>query len=103
MSKFTDAINFRIGAEYKIDKLMLRAGYGSQGDPYISTDSKSFSISTFSGGLGYRINSYYIDMTYQKVISDSERWPYSLNDVPTSIANIRNNRSNIFLTIGTRF
>jgi hypothetical protein len=103
MSKFTDAINFRIGAEYKIDKLMLRAGYGSQGDPYISTDNKNFSISTFSGGLGYRINNYYIDMTYQKVVSDSERWPYSLNDVPTSIANIRNNRSNIFLTIGTRF
>jgi long-subunit fatty acid transport protein len=103
MSKFTDAINFRIGAEYKIDKLMLRAGYGSQGDPYISTDNKSFSISTFSGGLGYRINNYYVDMTYQKVVSDSERWPYSLNDVPTSIANIRNNRSNIFLTIGTRF
>jgi hypothetical protein len=42
-------------------------------------------------------------MTYQKVISDSERWPYSLNDVPTSIANIRNNRNNIFLTIGSRF
>jgi hypothetical protein len=103
MSNFKDAINFRIGAEYKIDKLMLRAGYGSQGDPYVSTDNKSFNISTFSGGIGYRINKYYIDMTYQKVVSNSERWPYSLNDVPTSIANIRNNRNNIFLTVGSRF
>ena len=103
LSKYTDAINFRIGAEYKIDKLMLRGGYGLQGDPYVPIENKSFNISTYSGGLGYRINSYYIDMTYQKVTSNSERWPYSLNNTPTSIANIKNSRNNVFLTVGTRF
>ncbi len=104
LSKYTDAINFRIGAEYKIDKqLMLRAGYGSQGDPYVVTDNKSFKINTYSGGLGYRINNYYIDLTYQKVSSNSERWPYALNNIPTSIANVKNSRNNVFLTIGSRF
>lgn len=103
LSKYTDAINFRVGAEYKINKLMLRGGYGLQGDPYVPIDNKSFKISTYSAGLGYRINSYYIDMTYQKVTSNSERWPYALNNIPTSIANIKNSRNNVFLTVGTRF
>lgn len=103
LARYTQAINFRLGAEYKIENLMLRAGYGSQGDPYVATDQKSFTISTYSGGLGYRFNNYYIDMTYQRISSNSERWPYALNDIPSAIADVRNGRNNVFITIGTRF
>ena len=103
LAKYKSAINYRIGAEYKIDNLMLRAGYGVQGDPYQSSVDNNFKVNTYSGGLGYRVNGYYIDLSYQKVMFNSDKWPYSLNNNTHSVSKISNARNNIFLSIGTRF
>lgn len=103
LAKYKSAINYRIGAEYKLDKLMLRAGYGVQGDPYQNSVDNNFKVNTYSGGLGYRINGYYIDLSYQKVMFNSDKWPYSLNNNTQSIAKVSNERNNVFLTIGSRF
>ena len=103
MNNYKSAVNYRIGAEYKIDKVMLRAGYGVQGNPYKDLDNNEFKTSTYSGGLGYRINNYYIDLTYQNVAYNSDLKPYTLNSGTGPVASLKNTRNNVFLTIGSRF
>ena len=103
LNNYKSAINYRLGAEYKIEKLMLRAGYGVQGNPYKALDNNKFKISTYSAGIGYRINNIYVDMTYQQMVYNSDIKPYTLNPGNSPIASIKNTRNNIFLTIGRRF
>jgi len=103
LNNYKSAINYRLGAEYKFDKLMLRAGYGVQGNPYKSLDNDRFKTSTYSGGLGYRFNDIYIDMTYQQIVYNSDIKPYTLNPGNSPLASIKNTRNNVFLTVGKRF
>ena len=103
LNNYKSAVNYRLGAEYKIDKLMLRAGYGIQGNPYKALDNDRFKISTYSGGIGYRFNNIYVDMTYQQIIYNSDIKPYTLNPGNSPMASINNTRNNVFLTIGRRF
>lgn len=100
MNKYKSAVNFRLGGEYKINTLMLRAGYGVQGNPYQDLDVP---IKTISGGAGYRIAKFYIDLTYQNVNYDNEMRPYTLADGTEPAATLKNTRNNVFLTLGTRF
>lgn len=103
LNNFKSAVNYRIGAEYKIEKFMLRAGYGIQGSPYKNLDEQRFKTTTLSGGLGYRFSSYYVDLAYQNVVYNSNIKSYSLNPGFSPEALITNNRNNVFLTIGKRF
>ena len=103
INNYKSAVNYRIGAEYKVQKIMIRAGYGVQGNPYKSLESANFNINTYSGGLGYRVKNHYIDLSYQNVINNSDQKPYTLNDGSGPVASLKNTRNNIFITIGTRF
>ena len=100
MNNYKEAVNYRIGAEYKLSQLMLRAGYGVQGSPYQSQD---IPVTTISGGAGYRAGRVYIDLTYQNVSYDSEMRPYTLANGTEPVAGLKNSRNNVFLTLGTRF
>ncbi len=102
MNNFKSAVNYRLGAEYKIEQLMLRAGYGIQGNPYKNRGNE-FKTTTYSGGLGYRVNNYYIDLTYQNVAYNTDMKPYLLNSATEPTASVKNTRNNVFLTVGSRF
>ncbi|WP_026899405.1 OmpP1/FadL family transporter [Daejeonella oryzae] len=103
-NNYRSAVNYRLGGEYKIENIMLRAGYGRTGSPYKETvSSDALKSDTFSGGLGYRINNYYIDLAYQNVTYNSSFKPYTLAGGTEPTATIKNTRNNIFLTIGSRF
>jgi len=103
LNDFKSTLNYRLGAEYKIESIMLRAGYGVQGNPYKNLADDALNINTFSGGLGYRIKNIYLDLTYQNIGSDSDVTPYTLNNGTGPIASLKNTRHNVFLTVGTRF
>ncbi|HEY0669909.1 MAG TPA: outer membrane protein transport protein [Sphingobacteriaceae bacterium] len=98
INRYKSAVNYRLGAEYKLDRLMLRAGYAMQGNPYKNAE---YSMSTYSGGIGYRMDKMYFDLGYQNISYDMELNPYPNGSGP--VAAIENTRSNVFLTIGTRF
>lgn len=103
LNNYKSAVNYRIGTELKFDKLMVRGGYGVQGNPYKELDNNKFKISTYSAGLGYRFNDVYVDMTYQQIAYNTDIKPYNLNPGVSPVALIENTRTNIFLTIGKRF
>lgn len=103
LNNYKSAVNYRIGAEYKVQNVMLRAGYGLQGNPYKNQAGIDLNTNTYSGGLGYRINNYYFDLTYQNVSNNSDQKPYTLKNGKGPVATLKNNRNNVFLTFGTRF
>jgi hypothetical protein len=102
---YTNTINYRVGAEYKIGQLALRAGYGLNGSPYKVDPGNQFEMKYYSGGLGYRFANYYIDLAYQRMETTNTFSPYTLDD-PNQIepqANIDVAKNNVFLTLGVRF
>lgn len=104
---YKQAVNFRLGAEYKIDNAFsLRGGYGVNGSAIQGDDNGHFATQFYSGGLGYRINNYYVDVAYQRTETNTELSPYLLgtNDNPLEpVADIKTSRNNVFLTFGLRF
>jgi len=100
-SDYKGAANFRLGGEYKIaPEFLLRAGYNYQGNPYKNISSTK---QTVSGGLGYRISNMYVDLTYLNEQFDMNYTPYQSELYPTNAAAVKNNRNNVFLTVGFKF
>ncbi len=60
-STYTSTINFRLGGEAKLGQFSLRGGYGLYGDPIANSDYDR-STQQISGGFGYRIKNFSIDL-----------------------------------------
>ena len=100
---YKSAVNYRVGAEYKINTVSLRAGYGVNGNPYKTGDADLLDTKMYSGGIGYRINNYYLDLAYQRVEVSNTSSPYTLADKSEPIADTKLTKNNVFLTFGIRF
>jgi hypothetical protein len=100
---YTSAVNYRVGAEYKLGLLALRAGLGINGSPMKEDDDNNFQTKYYSGGLGYRVNNYYIDLAYQRVETKNTFSPYTLASGDEPSANVNFAKNNVFLTFGVRF
>ncbi|HEY4617295.1 MAG TPA: outer membrane protein transport protein [Flavobacterium sp.] len=81
----------RIGGEYKINKLSLRAGYRYEQSPY-KNSSTIGDLKGYSGGLGYNFGSTKVDLAYAYAERDAQQGFFSqgLTDGPkiNSINNI---------------
>ena len=102
-NQYTGAMNYRVGGEYKIGQLSLRAGYGLNGSPYKDDDDNVFDTKYYSGGLGYRFSQFYFDAAYQRVETNNTYNPYLLNDLSEPTATVKSQRNNVFLTFGVKF
>ena len=101
---YNSAINYRVGGELKLTELMsLRAGYGINGSAFKDDSNGAFDTKFYSGGIGYRTRSYYIDLAYQRVETSSTFSPYLLDDYNEPVVSAKNNKNNVFLTVGLRF
>jgi hypothetical protein len=100
---YESAVNYRLGAEYKLDNVSLRGGYAVNGSPFKTDDNGTFDTKMFTGGLGYRVNNYYFDLAYQRMETDNTYSPYTLNNGSEPIATAKNAKNNFFLTFGLRF
>lgn len=97
---YRSTVNLHAGAEARITPMFfLRGGYSVMGSPLKQngTDTK-----IVSGGLGYRVNNYYIDATYSRVKGNGSIIPYDIGDA-SPIADVKSEYNNVFLTIGLRF
>lgn len=102
-SNYKSAVNYRVGGEYKINNISLRAGYGVNGSPYKTDNDGFFDTKMYSGGLGYRVNNYFIDLAYQRVEANNTFSPYNLSTGTEPVADAKNTVNNVFLTLGLRF
>jgi hypothetical protein len=73
----------RIGGEYKIEKISLRAGYRYEQSPYQNSTTVG-DLKGYSGGLGYNFGSTKLDLAYAYAERDSQQGFFSqgLTDGP---------------------
>ncbi|REG83367.1 OmpP1/FadL family transporter [Algoriphagus antarcticus] len=103
---YTSTINFRFGAEYKLNNFRFRGGYGYYGDPIADSDYDR-SIQQISGGLGMKINKFSIDFALVNQKFNTLYRSYQVLDVQNNnigpVTEIKNNLLNGVLTLGLSF
>lgn len=79
-------INTRLGAEYRLGDLSLRAGYAYYPDPHEEEDTElpgdetvNSSRTFLSAGLGYRVRQVQVNVGFQQERFDDRYVPYSFN------------------------
>lgn len=92
----TSASEVRLGTEYKIKKLSLRAGYRWEQSPY--KDGKTIGdLTGYSGGLGYNFGSTKLDLAYAYAKRDYNQQFFSQG--LTDAARINSVNNNVSLTL----
>lgn len=102
---YRNVVNLKVGGEYRIQNLALRAGFSYYPDQYKQTfDNLDRSRSIFSGGLGYRTDKFYVDVAALYGTSASAYSPYVLNNTADyASAKINNTTTQVILSVGTYF
>ncbi len=102
---FNSVVNIRLGAEYRLtNQFTLRAGYERYGNPFEDTldqqNALTDDISVFSGGFGYTVNAFSINLAYTNSgINSSQGNPQpNYTQLPSEQTN-----HNILMTLGFRF
>jgi hypothetical protein len=86
----------RIGGEYKIERLSLRAGYRYEESPY-KNNTTIGKLNGYSGGLGYNFGSTKADISYAYSKRNSQQGFF--NQGFTDSANINNINNTVSLTL----
>ncbi|WP_167611690.1 OmpP1/FadL family transporter [Maribellus sediminis] len=102
---FNSVVNLRIGAEYKLtNQFAVRAGYQVYGNPFKNTLEQQATLTdntnVFSGGFGYTINAFSVNLAYSNSMSKISEGGEQPNyyQVPTE-----KNNHNILMSFGFRF
>jgi len=95
------SVNLRVGGELAVDDFRFRAGYGLIQSPFES--DRSFNTSV-SGGIGARIDKFFIELGYVRFIDQSTYLPYSVTENSEQpIVNTERISNRFLLTIGFKF
>ena len=108
--RLQNAINYRIGTELAYENLRLRAGIGLNQMPYDEADADpnleeaSEFNRVYSLGVGFRVESFFMDFAYRRISGSSGYYPY-FNDsgIGNTLVNIDNRANNIAITTGFTF
>ena len=91
------ASSYRLGGEYRIDRLSLRGGLRYEESPYQDEELMS-SLEGFSLGLGYNGGNFHFDVAYARAEQSQKQQLYSVG--LTDSASIDTIYSNVVLTLG---
>ncbi len=102
-SKYTYSSNIRLGTEWRLDPLTLRAGYGMYASPFRSNVNDG-ERKVISFGLGFRDQQFFIDMAYAYSTQKEDYYFYK----PTSSINVSPVKNemkghNIMMTVGFKY
>ncbi|MDD2197325.1 MAG: hypothetical protein PHE03_00980 [Bacteroidales bacterium] len=98
---FTNAHNVRVGAEVWIGQLALRGGYAYFGSPYNKDmELSSSATNAFSGGFGLRMDNFFLDWAYQRIMYGDKYVPFA---TANEIIERDVNQNRFMLTIGFKF
>lgn len=86
----------RIGAEYKIERVSLRAGYRYEQSPYKNKTTIG-DLNGYSGGVGYNFGSAKLDLAYSSAKRNSQQAFFSQGF--TDAAKINSTINNVTLTL----
>jgi hypothetical protein len=99
---YTSTHNIRIGTEWRHGIFSFRAGFGMLGSPY-QDNINDGQTTTYSGGIGLRQNSFFLDLAYVHTRTTQDYYLYYTPEVPTQPAENKYLTNNVLLTLGFRF
>jgi long-subunit fatty acid transport protein len=94
--QLTGASEFRIGGEYKIKAMSLRAGYRFEQSPYKNAKTIG-DLNSYSGGLGYNFGTWKLDLAYTYAERNSQQSFFSQGFTDSAKINTVNN--NVSMTL----
>ena len=100
-SKYNQTSNVRVGAEANLKPMFVRLGYAMYGSPFGETFSGDFVKSFFTGGVGFRREKMYVDISLTRSMSNENYYMYNPNFVDKST--LKNSGTTIAFTIGVKF
>lgn len=95
-NELTNSSEVRVGAEYKIKQLSLRAGYRFEQSPYKNSTTIG-DLNGYSGGLGYNFGATKVDLAYSYAKRNSQQAFFNQGLIDT--ANINSKFNNVSLTM----
>ncbi|WP_259014845.1 OmpP1/FadL family transporter [Emticicia fluvialis] len=104
-STYVDAVNVKVGAEYRIQSIRLRAGAKYMPDPYkVKADNLDRSQMLFTGGIGYRSSKFFIDLAGVFNQFKGAYTPYELsNPANYGSAALTTKATSFVVSVGTFF
>ena len=100
-NKYTKTSNLRVGLEANLQPVMIRLGYAMYGSPFGDTYSGDFVRSFFTGGLGFKRERAYLDISFSRSLSQENYYMYNPNFVDKST--LQNSGTTIAVTVGSKF
>ncbi len=96
--------NIRAGAEFRYEKLRLRAGTAYTADPFrtIQNDTNT-AMWQFTGGIGYRTKSFYVDVAAIFNRGDRSYRPYTVNRPDSPLFLYSQQSTHFIVTVGVPF
>ncbi len=102
-SKYTPAQNIRIGGEVRIDPLVFRAGFALYGSPFRAGENINSDRKSYTAGIGFRENNYFIDFAYIYTKQNSFSYLYDPAGLELNSIETNNRNSSFMLTFGIKF
>ena len=101
---YKDALNLKVGAEYRFDAIRVRAGFNYGSSPYKINDGIDHSKTAFTVGTGYRNQKFFCDVAGVFSKNNSAYTPYNLaNTANYASAQIAASNTSIVVSVGTFF
>lgn len=82
--KLSAVSTFKLGGEYRIDAVSLRAGYRFEQSPYANGGTIG-DLNGYSGGIGYNFGGSRLDLSYNYATQDTDKYLYD-SGLPTAAA-----------------
>lgn len=104
ITQYGSVINYRLGAEFRLQDFRFRGGYNYMGDPYNNQNGfdRSRSFTTF--GVGFRQKDFFIDLAVVNSLFDQYYSPYEMPDIADQpVIKVKNNNTSISATFGLNF
>lgn len=101
---FKSVLNYRVGAEVRLDIFRVRGGFGTIGNPF-KEDVEQKNM-TFSGGVGVRLQNFYVDFALIHQQHESQYSPYvfyQYQDIPTPVVDITKRITTGMITLGLTY
>jgi hypothetical protein len=100
-SKYTSTGNLRVGAEVRLDPVAIRLGYALYGSPFNNNENKNANRTSYTGGIGYRDDNYFIDFAY--VFTKYTEYNYLYDSPKATAVENKYKNSSFMLSLGLRF
>jgi hypothetical protein len=99
--KYTQANNFRLGTEWRLHPMSVRAGVAYYGTPFKKGTGNDGARISYTAGFGFREENFFIDFAYVFTMTTENYYFYDATITSPSVNNSKS--SSALMTMGFKF